>query len=168
MDIHPGYVAGCIGRIVELHARYYAAKAGFGLAFEAKVAAELAGFCRAAQPDRDGLWLALDRDEVLGSIAIDGGHAAPGDAHLRWFILAEAAQGRGLGSRLLDGALEFCRSQGHRRVSLWTFEGLDAARHLYEKHGFRLVRSQLGSQWGTEVREQLFAWGLGLPEEEGA
>jgi hypothetical protein len=37
-----------------------------------------------------------------------------------------------------------------------TFEGLDAARHLYEKNGFRLAEQQRGIQWGREVNEQRF------------
>jgi hypothetical protein len=44
---------------------------------------------------------------------------------------------------------------------LWTFEGLNAARHLYEKHGFRVTRQQLGNQWGSEVNEQRFELLLG-------
>jgi hypothetical protein len=31
-----------------------------------------------------------------------------------------------------------------------------AARHLYEKTGFRLVEQRRGSQWGVEVNEQRF------------
>ena len=52
VSIREGYSAGCIGRIAELHARYYSQASGFGLAFEAKVAqggllewAEFAGNC---------------------------------------------------------------------------------------------------------------------------
>jgi hypothetical protein len=43
-------------------------------------------------------------------------------------------------------------------VYLWTFEGLDAARHLYEKSGFRLALQKRGAQWGAEVNEQRFEW----------
>jgi hypothetical protein len=39
---------------------------------------------------------------------------------------------------------------------LWTFAGLDAARHLYEKFGFRLAQEQIGEQWGAKVNEQKF------------
>jgi len=57
---------------------------------------------------------------------------------------------------LLTAALQFCQARRYDRVYLWTFEGLDAARHLYEKSGFRLVHQQRGAQWGTEVNEQRF------------
>jgi hypothetical protein len=46
--------------------------------------------------------------------------------------------------------------QGYKRVYLNTFAGLDAARHLYEKHGFVLILQQIGQQWGCEVTEQRF------------
>jgi hypothetical protein len=38
IDISTGYRPGAIGRIAELHARYYHPLVGFGLAFESKVA----------------------------------------------------------------------------------------------------------------------------------
>ena len=42
--ISEGYKPGCIGKITQLHAAYYAASHGFGLEFEAKVASELSEF----------------------------------------------------------------------------------------------------------------------------
>jgi len=49
-----------------------------------------------------------------------------------------------------------CRARQYDRVYLDTFEGLVAARHLYEKFGFRLVHERSGTQWGAEVVEQRF------------
>ena len=43
-----------------------------------------------------------------------------------------------------------------KRVFLSTFAGLDEARHLYEKHGFKLCEECEGDQWGVTVTEQLF------------
>ena len=175
LTLHQGYLPGAIGRIAALHARYYHRQAGFGVAFEARVARELAGFCERYDSARDGLWLAL-RDargadagagtcanSIEGSIAIDGPRTGtgcdgdePGSAHLRWFITSDHTRGSGTGAALLNAALTFCRAQSYARVYLWTFEGLHAARHLYEKAGFRLTRQQRGTQWGTEVNEQRF------------
>jgi GNAT superfamily N-acetyltransferase len=155
LTLHKGYVPGSIGRIVELHARYYRELVGFGLPFESKVARELCEFCEQYDGERDGLWLALRDGRVEGSIAIDGSHAADG-AHLRWFIASDDTRGTGIGTVLLTAAMEFCQSRHYDRVYLWTFEGLGAARHLYEKFGFRLILQQRGTQWGTEVNEQRF------------
>jgi len=38
----------------------------------------------------------------------------------------------------MQAAMEFCDAQQFKRVYLTTFAGLTSARHLYEKHGFRL------------------------------
>jgi GNAT superfamily N-acetyltransferase len=155
-SIHPGYTPGCIGRVAELHARYYHPLVGFGLPFEAKVARELAGFCERFDAQRDGLWFALQDGVVHGSIAIDGSHAGEDGAHLRWFITSDASRGSGIGQQLLTTAMDFCNARNYPRVYLWTFKGLAAARHLYEKHGFQMVHQQMGAQWGAEVCEQRF------------
>jgi GNAT superfamily N-acetyltransferase len=156
LTIHKDYQPGAIGRIAELHARYYSELVGFGLHFESKVAHELSAFCEAQDSERDGLWLAVQDGHVEGSIAIDGAHAAQEGAHLRWFIASDKVRGTGAGTALLTSAMEFCQSRHYQRVYLWTFEGLGAARHLYEKFGFRLVHQQRGTQWGAEVNEQKF------------
>jgi GNAT superfamily N-acetyltransferase len=151
------HASGAIGRIVELHGSYYR-RYGFGPFFEDKVARELTAFLGRGDAQRDGLWLALLDDEVHGAIAIDGLHAGADAAHLRWFIASDSLRGSGAGNALLSAALDFCRAREYPRIRLWTFAGLDAARHLYEKHGFYLVRQQRGAQWGAEVDEQCFEW----------
>jgi GNAT superfamily N-acetyltransferase len=156
LEIARGYAPGAIGRIAELHGTYYHEHTGFGLYFESKVASELSEFLRRYDSARDGIWLALADGRIEGSIVIDGVEADAEGAHLRWFIVSDALRGNGAGSKLLGTALDFCRVRKYKRVYLWTFEGLHAARHLYEKHGFRLTWQQRGNQWGSEVDEQRF------------
>ncbi len=151
-----GYVPGAIGDIAGLHARYYAKHWNFGLFFEAKVATEMAAFLRRMDPDRDGFWALSAGDRVAGGIVMDGIHAEGEGAHLRWFIMADDMRGKGHGGRLLETAIAFSRSRGHGRIYLWTFAGLDPARHLYEKNGFRLAEERSGDQWGAVVTEQRF------------
>ena len=152
-----GYAAGAIGRVAELHATYYGKAWGFGLYFEAKVASELSEFLRRFDPARDGFWTANQSGRVEGSIAIDGARANTEGAHLRWFILSDELRGLGVGNRLMQEAVDFCRQHGYSRVYLWTFQGLDSARHLYEKFGFQLVQEIEGEQWGKRVLEQRYA-----------
>jgi GNAT superfamily N-acetyltransferase len=155
-SLHKGYLPGAIGRVTELHAAYYYRHAGFGVYFESKVANELSEFCERYREDRDGLWLAMVEGRIEGSIVIDASHAKRAGAHLRWFITSEDIQGTSVGTSLISAAVAFCRSHQYERVYLWTFEGLDVARHLYEKSGFRLVRQQSGTRWGSKVKEQYF------------
>jgi GNAT superfamily N-acetyltransferase len=160
-EIFRGYHPGSLGRVAELHGQYYHQHWNFGLYFEAKVATELAEFLEHYDPQRDGFWTAVQDGRVEGSIAIMGQNAHKDGAHLRWFIVSDALRGKGAGKRLIDTALDFCRGAGYKRVYLWTFEGLDAARYLYEKTGFRLAEQRKGSRWGKEVNEQRFALELG-------
>ncbi len=156
LTIHKDYLPGAIGRIVELHALYYSELVEFGLPFESKVARELSAFCEAYHGERDGIWLALKDGHIEGSIAVDGSRAEQDGAHLRWFITSDRVRRAGVGTALLTSAMDFCRMRRYQTVYLWTFEGLDAARHLYEKFGFRLIQQQRGTQWGAEVNEQKF------------
>ncbi len=156
VKIAKGYIPGSIGRVAELHGTYYHAHWGFGRFFEAKVATELSEFLSRYDEKRDGFWTALLKDRVEGSLTIDGTHLAGKGAHLRWFIMSDTLRGKGIGNRLINTAVDFCNDQGYKRVYLWTFEGLHAAKHLYEKAGFKLVEQNRGIQWGAEVNEQRF------------
>ena len=151
-----GYIPGAIGRIVEMHASYYSEYWGFGKFFEAKVATELSEFLGRFDERRDGFWTACVHNRVEGSISIDGIKADAEGAHLRWYIVSDNFHGQGIGGRLLSIAMDFCRKHHYQKVFLWTFEGLDPARHLYEKNGFKLSHEQQGSQWGTTVTEQKY------------
>src|SRR6516225_1958300 len=73
--IHKGYVPGAIGKVVELHGTYYARHWGFGVFFEAKVAAGLSEFLNRYDESHDGFWVAVDGQRIVGSITIDGNDA---------------------------------------------------------------------------------------------
>lgn len=49
------------------------------------------------------------------------------------FFVAESARGRGLGARILNEALTWCRNQNVHAVILWPTE---KSRSLYQRHGF--------------------------------
>jgi GNAT superfamily N-acetyltransferase len=152
-----GYEPGALGRVVELHGRWYARHWKFGAYFEALVAQGLAEFLGHFDAARDGFWIARLGETVAGSVSLVGARDA-GPARLRWFILDEGAQGRGIGRRLMQAAMDFSRAAGYRHVYLTTFAGLDAARALYEKHGFVLTHEAADRTWGVPVTEQRFDW----------
>jgi DNA-binding MarR family transcriptional regulator/N-acetylglutamate synthase-like GNAT family acetyltransferase len=149
-----GYRPGCIGDIASLHARFYAKHAGFGVYFERKVASELAAFAQTLPASGKALWLVMEGERTLGSLAIDGDRKKR-VAHLRWFIVGDALRGTGVGRELMARAMAFV-DQHYDETYLWTFKSLDAARHLYESFGFELADEAQGEQWGTKVIEQRF------------
>ncbi len=162
-----GYFPGVIGKIVELHAVYYARHWGFDISFETQVGRELSEFMAGFDESRDGFWAALVGDEFAGAIAIDGRQSGQHGARLRWFIVDERFQGRGVGRLLMDEAMAFCRRVGQVRVHLWTFKGLEVARVLYERAGFRLHAEVPVEKWGNAITEQMYLYGPAEPTAQG-
>jgi GNAT superfamily N-acetyltransferase len=144
-----GYQPGDIGRIIELHGTYYSQHWGLDKNFEANVATGFAAFIKNLDPEYDGAWFARTEGKVIGGIFIDGREVQSlgrdkGRARLRFFILDPEYHGHGVGGRLMEAAMSFCREKSYRYVHLTTFAGLKAARHLYDKHGFKLVSEHDG------------------------
>ncbi len=155
--IVPGYIPGGLAASCALQTHYYARHHGFGAIFEAGRLADIGAFLGRYDSARDGVWLLVDGGRVHGSMVIDGGSQQPDAAQLRWFIVTEELRGRDFGHRLMSAAMDFCRTR-FAMVHLHTFAGLDAARHLYEQHGFRLISERQSTEWGPPMLDQQFEW----------
>lgn len=160
-EIQTGYVPGALGRIIELHETYYSDYWNLDYEFSREVAVELAEFLKRYDETDSRLWLVMSdpdddgEQEILGSLVIDGSHSdAEEGARLRWVILAPELHGQGLGRELMNRAMAFCDEAGFERVYLWTYEGLEAARQLYQEHGFTLVEDVTRQDWGPELTYQ--------------
>lgn len=83
------------------------------------------------------LWIVVAGGDVVGSVALRdlGG----GELELKRMYLRAEARGRGFGKRLLATAVDWARARGTRTLRLDTTEQMEAARHLYEEHGFRPI-----------------------------
>ena len=148
-DVRPGD----IGAVVQMHGLIYASEYGFNSRFEAYVAGPLSEFVLKNSP-RERLWIAERECKLVGCVAIveAGDHVA----QLRWYLVDPAIRGTGLGSRLLNQALGFCREAGYRSVMLWTVRALVGAARLYQTAGFRKVEQAPGNDWGVEVMEEKY------------
>ncbi len=157
-DLRTGYVPGVVGRLTDLHVRYYGTLWELGPQFEADIADGLAEFVARYDSRRDGLWTVVDGDDrVMGGIVVDGRAVGEDGAQVRYFILAPSLHGRGFGRALLDAAMTFCRRRGYDRVFLWTVDELEAAVHLYREFGFAAT-DELDSHtdWETTVPYRLY------------
>lgn len=145
---------GDLGRVTAMHGELYAREYGFDHRFEAYVAETLAEFGTTPRPERDRLWLAERDDRLVGSVGVVG--RAGGAAQLRWLLTAPEARGRGLGRRLLETALGFCRETGVETVYFWTVRGLPAAARLYASAGFVRTEELPPADWGVPVVEERY------------
>ena len=152
-DIRHELRPGDLGMVIHLHGVLYAREYGLDTTFEPYVAKPLADF---AVSGAGRLWIAEEDGRVIGSIAVVD--AEEGVGQLRWFLLTPEARGTGLGRRMLETALAYCRDRGMRHVFLWSFAQLDDALRLYERAGFRITERNNSRLWGaerTEVRMDL-------------
>jgi len=148
-DLKPGD----IGYVTYLHGKLYAEEYGWDHTFEAYVAGPLAEFA-VGQGDRERIWIVERDDRVAGSIAIV--EASRESAQLRWLLLHPDLRGLGLGKRLIEETVVFCRRAGYSSIFLWTVSALSAAASLYRSSGFRLTEENTHELWGALVTEQRY------------
>lgn len=150
-DLRPGD----LGQVIWLHGVLYAAEYGFDPTFEAYVAETLGEATRTGRPGRSALWLAELDGRLVGSIGIV--EREGNEAQLRWFLVHPDARRRGLGRRLVDEALVFCRAAGYRGVYLWTVNPLTDAARIYTAVGFGLTEETPPQPlWGLTLSEQRY------------
>src|SRR4051794_7398102 len=148
-----GFPAGDLPAVAAMHGVYYGPRRGWNAVdLEAYCASSMADLVR--NPEGGGLWIAEIDGEVVGSIGITRDSAEV--ARLRWYIVREDAHGLGIGKRLLDEALDFCRAEGYARVWLSTAAGPPESTHRYVAAGFVLTEEFDSESWGEPVREQRY------------
>jgi len=145
---------GELGYIIQLHGSLYSVEYELDHTFEGYVAYGMGEFMKAFDPRKDFIAVAEDQDEIVGSIFIMG--LPDNSAQLRWFLLAPKARGKGLGTRLLNEAIDFCRKHEFKSVCLWTISELTTAAHLYRKVGFKLTEEKTINLWGGMRTEQRY------------
>ena len=149
---------GDMGWVVQQHGEIYWREYGWDARFEALVADIAARFVRKFQPAWERCWIAELDGERVGAVFVV--RKSPTTAQLRMLILSPSARGLGLGGRLTDECLTFARAKGYRKMVLWTNSCLVAARAIYAKRGFRLVKSEPYEGFGQSLVGE--TWSLKL------
>ncbi len=138
-----------MGWVVQQHGWIYAREYGWNAEFEALVADIVARYLRQQQPEWERCWIAELEGQKVGSVFVV--RKSKTIAQLRMLILTPEARGLGLGARLTDECIAFARSKGYRKMMLWTNSCLDAARQIYARRGFSLVKSEPYHGFGQDL-----------------
>ncbi|MBU0828627.1 MAG: bifunctional helix-turn-helix transcriptional regulator/GNAT family N-acetyltransferase [Gammaproteobacteria bacterium] len=133
-------VPGDLGWVVQQHGEIYWREYGWDSSFEALVAEIAAQFLRKFQPAWERCWVAELDGERVGAVFVV--RKSTTTAQLRMLILSPKARGLGLGARLTDECISFARAKGYKKMVLWTNSCLTAARGIYAKRGFKLIKSE--------------------------
>ncbi len=149
---------GDMGWVIERHGALYAQEYGYDERFEALVAEIAARFLRRFDPARERCWIAERGGERVGCVFVVAQSRTV--AKLRMLLVEPSARGMGLGWRLIDECVRFARAAGYKKMTLWTHKSLTAARRLYRKAGFRLVKSVPNPSFGRQLVDEF--WDIDL------
>lgn len=150
IDLKPGD----LGYVAYRHGKIYSAEFGYGISFEAYVAAGLAEFYRAYEAEKDRVWVCEDEDQITGFLLLM--HRAERTAQLRYFYLEPEYRGIGLGGFLMRLFMDFLQAKAYRRAYLWTTREQTTAAALYGRYGFQLTEEKESIAFGKPLIEQRF------------
>jgi GNAT superfamily N-acetyltransferase len=149
---------GDLGWVVQRHGELYWKEYGYDERFEALVAGIAARFVETFDRRRERCWIAEREGKRLGAVFLV--KQSPRVAKLRLLIVEPKARGFGLGRRLVKACVGFARAAGYGKLVLWTQSELTAARAIYEKTGFRKVRSEPHRSFGKRLVGEYWALDL--------
>jgi len=147
-------VPGDFGWVVRRHAELYAQEYGWTEPFEGLCAQIVADFANDYDKKRERCWIADMDGEPVGCVFLVEDSAKV--ARIRLLLVDPKARGLGLGARLVDECVRFARRVGYSKITLWTHSVLSAARHVYQKAGFRLTGTEQHKSWGQPVTSEFY------------
>jgi DNA-binding MarR family transcriptional regulator/N-acetylglutamate synthase-like GNAT family acetyltransferase len=145
---------GDMGYVIHRHGALYAQEYGWDDRFEALVAKIVARFVDRYDEKRERCWIAEKDGAFAGCVFLVGRSKTVGQ--LRLMLVEPSARGLGIGQRLAEECVRFARQAGYKKMMLWTQSNLHAARHIYAKAGFRLVRKGRHHSFGHDLVEEIW------------
>jgi GNAT superfamily N-acetyltransferase len=136
------------------HGEIYAREFGWDTSFEALVARIVADYAGGHDQEREAAWIAETGNRRVGCVFCVTDDDST--ARLRILLVDPSARGLGVGRQLVAECLNFARSAGYRRMTLWTNDPLTSAARIYLEAGFRLVAQEPHHSFGVDLIGQTY------------
>lgn len=161
-EVPPFYIRpfrpGDMGLIASRQAILYQESYGWNSNVEVNIGEVTTNFLKTFKAGREQCWVAEVDGQIAGSIFLTDEQG--GVSRLRLLYVEPAFQGRGIGEALVSKCIEFARSVGYARMTLWTHSILEGARRIYARHGFRLAEEKDHTLFGPPLHGE--TWELRL------
>jgi len=135
--------------VLERHREIPSSEFGFSQEFPKMVEQILADFVKSFDEKRELCWIAEIAAKPVGCVFLV--KRSREVAQLRLLLVQPEARGLGIGGRLIGECVRCARNIGYGKIVLTTDSIAIAARRLYEKAGFKLVRSEPHQFFGRET-----------------
>jgi len=119
----------------------------FGVPITVQDQPDLANISSTYQKNNGNFWVALQEEEVIGTIALND--IGDGKSALKKMYVSKNYRGNvGVGKLLLDNLFDWCQKKNIQEIYLGTTAYFLAAQRFYEKNGFvEISRDKVPSQF---------------------
>lgn len=156
--------SGDYGWVVQKHGELYAQEYDWNEEFEGLVAGIIADYIRNYDAKREHCWIAEKDGERVGAVFLV--KSSETVAKLRLMFVDPKARGLGIGKRLVYECTRFAKQAGYEKITLWTNSVLLAARSIYQRAGYVLVKTEAHHSFGHDLMSE--TWELDLTENIGS
>src|SRR2546423_7931713 len=129
ITIRNHFDADDIAKIIERHRIIYQEEFGYNSDFGDYVE-------NFAKGKIDCIWIAESKGEFAGCISAV--RVDDRTVQLRKFLVEPKMRGQGIGKKLIQHLIGYCKEKKYEKIFLWTVEELLVAGKLYREFGFKL------------------------------
>lgn len=150
--------SGDFGWVVQANSNIHAQENGWNEKYEALVAKTVADYLNNFNPQKDCCWIAEKDGENVGAAFLV--KKTDTVAQIRLLFVEQKARGLGIGKRLVQECTRFARKAGFKKITLWSSSAFLIAKHIFEKEGYKLIKSENENLFGKDMLSE--TWELKL------
>lgn len=150
--------SGDFGWVVQANSSIHAQENGWNEKYEALVAKTVADYLNNFNPQKECCWIAEKDGENVGAAFLV--KKTDTTAQIRLLFVEQKARGLGIGKRLVQECTRFARKAGFKKITLWSSSSFIVAKHIFEKEGYKLIKSESENLFGKDILSE--TWELKL------